>query len=333
MIDRCRSLRWAFAVLASLSVLAVSQPATAQTAAWSPQHNVEIIVPTAAGSSMDLLARLIQDILKKDGAIATPITVQAKPGASGAVAWSYVSGKTGDGHYLAISGPTLLSNELLGVGSMTYKDITPIAQLFTEYEVFAVAAQGPIKTGANLVAALQQPTPPSVGVAPGYGGSSHVALIKLARTAHIDPNSLTIVPFKGANESVNALLGGHIDVAIATMSVVAPFIEAGKLRAIGIAAPKRLPGSEASIPTWTEQGFKVVEGNWRGIVGPKDLNAAEVAYWGGKIATVVKSKAWAESLKRYDWDADYADSNGSRQFLDVRYDELRSTLATLKLAK
>src|SRR5581483_68324 len=186
---------------------------------------------------------------------------------------------------------------------------------------------------ANLVAALQQPTPPSVGVAPGYGGSSHVALIKLARTAHIDPNSLTIVPFKGANESVNALLGGHIDVAIATMSVVAPFIEAGKLRAIGIAAPKRLPGSEASIPTWTEQGFKVVEGNWRGIVGPKDLNAAEVAYWGGKIATVVKSKAWAESLKRYDWDADYADSNGSRQFLDVRYDELRSTLATLKLAK
>jgi putative tricarboxylic transport membrane protein len=262
-----------------------------------------------------------------------PITVQARSGGGGAVAWTYVSRKVGDGHYLAISGPTLLSNELLGVGDLSYKDVTPIAQLFTEYVAFAVSADGPIKTGVDLVDALRRPTPPSVGIAPGFGGSNHVAFVKLARAAQIDPNRLTTVPFKAANEAINALLGGHIDVAMSTMSVVAPFLEAGKLRAIAIAAPKRINGAQSVIPSWKEQGFDVVEGNWRGIVGPKNLDQSEVAYWNSKLAAVVKSTEWVDSLERYYWDADYADSAASRKFLDARYEELRATLATLNLGK
>ena len=174
------------------------------------------------------------------------MTVQAKPGGGGAVAWTYLSRKTGDGHYIAISGPTLLANDVLGVGDLKYKDVTPIAQLFTEYEGFAVNADSPIKTGADLVKALKSSSPPSVGVAPGFGGSSHVAILKLARVAGIDPNKLTIVPFKGANESVLSVLGGHTDVAIGTMSVLAPQLASGKLRAIAVAAPKRLSGSASS---------------------------------------------------------------------------------------
>ena len=79
------------------------------------------------------------------------MTVHAKPGAGGAVAWTYVSRKTGDGNYIAISGPTLLSNDIMHVGDLRYTEVTPLAQLFTEYEVFAVKADGPIKTGGNLV--------------------------------------------------------------------------------------------------------------------------------------------------------------------------------------
>jgi putative tricarboxylic transport membrane protein len=307
--------------------------ASPQTSQWVPQKNIELIVPTAPGSSMDLLARLIQDILKRDPSLKPPITVQARSGGGGAVAWTYVSRKVGDGHYLAISGPTLLSNEFLGVGDLSYKDVTPIAQLFTEYVAFAVSADGPIKTGVDLVDALRRPTPPSVGIAPGFGGSNHVAFVKLARAAQIDPNRLTTVPFKAANEAINALLGGHIDVAMSTMSVVAPFLEAGKLRAIAIAAPKRINGAQSVIPTWKEQGFDVVEGNWRGIVGPKNLDQSEVAYWNSKLAAVVKSTEWVDSLERYYWDADYADSAASRKFLDARYEELRATLATLNLGK
>jgi putative tricarboxylic transport membrane protein len=259
--------------------------------------------------------------------------VQAKPGSGGAVAWTYLSRKTGDGHYIAISGPTLLANDVLGVGELKYKDVTPIAQLFTEYEVFAVNASSPIKTGADLVKALKSATPPSVGVAPGFGGSSHVALLKLARLAGIDANKLTVVPFKGANESVLSVLGGHTDVAIGTVSVVAPQLSTGKLRAFAVSAPKRLGGALSAIPTWKEQGLDLVEGNWRGIVGPKDLGPAEVAFWANRLAEVVKRDEWKANLERNYWDADFLTGAEARQFLDTQYEELRSTLANLAPAK
>jgi putative tricarboxylic transport membrane protein len=302
-------------------------------AAWKPQKNVEFIVPTSAGSTMDLLARVIQDIWKKNDLVDATMTVQAKPGSGGAVAWTYLSRKTGDGHYIAISGPTLLANDVLGVGELKYKDVTPIAQLFTEYEVFAVNASSPIKTGADLVKALKSATPPSVGVAPGFGGSSHVALLKLARLAGIDANKLTVVPFKGANESVLSVLGGHTDVAIGTVSVVAPQLSTGKLRAFAVSAPKRLGGALSAIPTWKEQGLDLVEGNWRGIVGPKDLGPAEVAFWANRLAEVVKRDEWKANLERNYWDADFLTGAEARQFLDTQYEELRSTLANLAPAK
>ena len=318
-------------VLVSVLTLVAPYQAGAQPTPWAPTQNVEIIVPTAAGSTMDLLARVIQNILQKDHLVDASMTVQAKPGAGGAVAWTYVSRKTGDGNYIAISGPTLLSNDFMHVGDLRYTDVTPIAQLFTEYEVFAVKADGTIKTGGDLVTALKAAVPPAVGVAPGIGGSSHVALLKLAKATGIDAKHLTIVPFKGANELVNALLGGNIDVAIGTMSVLAPFVTSAKLRAIALAAPKRL--EDAQIPTWTEQGFDVVEGNWRGIVGPKDMTPAQVAFWQDKLAAMVKDEVWRTTLQRNNWNADFADSVGSKRFLDQRYQELAATFATLHVAK
>jgi len=307
----------------------LSSPASA--AQWSPQHNVEFIVPTAPGSTMDLLARVVQKIWQEKHLIDSTMTVEAKAGAGGAVAWSYVGRKTGDGHYIAISGPTLVANQVLGVGDISYKDVTPIAQLFTEYVVFVVPVDSPIKNGADLVNAMRTSSTLSIGVAPGFGGSNHVAFLRLAKAAQIDPNKLAMVPFKGANESVNALLGGHIDVADATMSAVAPFLKSGRLRAIAIAAPKR--GQQADIPTWKEQGFDVVEGNWRGIVGPKDLDPAALAYWSARVADLVKSPEWAEVLKQQQWDADYADSAASRAFLDRQFEDLRVTLAGLHPSK
>lgn len=332
---RLRIMKRALAVAVVAGTLAAGSGQLSARAAepWTPRHNVEFIVPTAAGSTMDLLARVIQKIWQEQKAVTVPITVEAKSGAGGAVAWTYLSRKEGNGHFIAISGPTLLANEILHVGELSYHDVTPIAQLFTEYTVFAVRADGPIKTGADLVQAMRTSKTLSIGVAPGFGGSNHVAFLKLAGAAKIDPNTLTIVPFRGANDSVTALLGGHIDAADATMSALAPFLHSGKLRAIAIAAPKRLTGEHADIPTWKEQGFDVVEGNWRGIIGPKNLTPAELAFWNSRVAQLVKSPEWAGFLKRYQWESDYADRAGSKRFLDRQFEELKITFSHLKVAK
>jgi putative tricarboxylic transport membrane protein len=319
--------------LVAAAVGAIPLSRHARAADWTPSKNVEFIVPTAAGSTMDLLARLITDIWSRKKLVPATVTVQARGGSGGAIAWTYVSRKEGDGHFLAISGPTLLSNDILGIGDMSYKDVTPIAQLFTEYTCFVANADGPIKSGSDLVRLLKSPKPPAVGVAPGLGGSSHVALLKLADAAHIDHGKLTVVPFKGANESVTAVMGNHIDVTSATMSVVAPMMDAGKLRPIAIAAPQRLEGVHADIPTWREVGFNVVEGNWRGIVGAKSLSDSEVAYWSKNLAEVVKTEEWSASLKRNYWNADFSTGAECRRFLDTQYAELRVTLANLRVSK
>jgi putative tricarboxylic transport membrane protein len=318
---------------ALLLCCAMATPLQAQTTAWSPQKSVEFIVPTAAGSSMDVLARLIQDLWQRNQLVTATMTVQPRPGSGGAIAWSYVSQRTGDGHYLAISGPTLLANDVLKIGNLRYQDVTPIAQLFTEYGAFAVNANSTIKTGKDLALALAGPKPPSVAIAPGQGSSSHVALLRLARAAGIDPGKLTIVPFKGANESVTAVLGGHIDVVIATMSVLDPHLAAGKLRPIALAAPRRLAGQHANIPTWKEQGLDVVEGNWRGVVGPKDLGPQQVEFWSSRLAEIVKKEEWKASLVRNSWDADFRIGADAQNFLDTQYQELASTLAVLRTDK
>jgi putative tricarboxylic transport membrane protein len=318
---------------AVLSCFVAASQVSAQTAPWSPQKPVEFIVPTAAGSSMDVLARLIQDLWQRNQLVTSTMTVQAKPGGGGALAWSYVSQKVGDGHYIAISGPTLLANDVLKIGNLRYQDVTPIAQLFTEYGAFAVNANSAIKTGKDLALALTSAVPPSIAIAPGMGSSSHVAILRLARAANVDPNKMTIVPFKGANESATAVLGGHVDVVIATMSVLAPYLESGKLRAIAIAAPKRLDGAYSSLPTWRDQGFDVVEGNWRGVVGAKNLNAQQVEFWSSRLAEIVKKDEWAASLARNNWDADFKIGTDAQQFLETQYQELQSTLSVLRVEK
>ena len=102
-----------------------------------PQKNVEFIVPTSAGSTMDCSRASSWNVAERQQAVTT-ITVQAKPGARRRRRVDLCQPQHGDGHFIAISGPTLLANDVLGVGDLKYKDVTPIAQLFTEYEVFAV---------------------------------------------------------------------------------------------------------------------------------------------------------------------------------------------------
>ena len=77
----------------------------------------------------------------------------------------------------------------------------------------------------------------------------------------------------------------------------------------------------------------MVEGNWRGVVGPKNLGEAEVAFWNNRLSDAVNNDAWIASLKRNYWDADFGSSADSKRFLDAQYEDLRSTLSTIQLMK
>ena len=138
------------ALLALAGAIGPCAPAAAQ--ASSPQRNVELIVPNAPGGSLDASARLIQQLWQ----IQVSSTVVNRAGGEHAIAYTYLSQRAGDPHFLSMASPVLLSNHLSGRAQVTYTDVTPVATLITEYYLFVVRADSPLKSGCDMIKALKK---------------------------------------------------------------------------------------------------------------------------------------------------------------------------------
>src|SRR4051812_14721791 len=175
--------------IASILAIAVSSivPCTAQTQTWSPEKNVEIVIGAGAGAAADATARAIQRIMQEKKLIPVPSSVVNKPGGGYALSWVYLNNHARDAHYLAVTTLALLTNAITGVNPLTYTDVTPIAQLFTDYVVIAVRADSPIKTGKDLVEQLKgNPTAASIALAAALGNQNHIGIALALKAGGVD---------------------------------------------------------------------------------------------------------------------------------------------------
>jgi putative tricarboxylic transport membrane protein len=330
MVRGCSILR-----LASCAVLLVAAgAATAQTVpAWKPQKNVEIIIPGGIGGGQDRTARIMQKIMQ-EGLVPTSVTVLNKPGGGGNIAYTYLNQFIGDGHYLATATPTLLTNNILGVSPLNYTHFTPVSVLYGEYIGFATKADGPFKSGKDLIARVKS-APDSVTFAFGTsrGNANHIGIALVLKAAGIDPARIKVVVYKASIEATTALMGGHVDVVATPMSTYLPVLESGKLRIIAIAAPSRVGGKFSDVPTWKEQGYDAVMPSYRMFIAARGLDAQQRRYWDGVFARLAKSEAWQKELAANEWQSSYMNSADSLKYLAARYAEYKKILIELKLAK
>jgi putative tricarboxylic transport membrane protein len=199
--------------------------------------------------------------------------------------------------------------------------------------VATVTPGSPIKSAADLMERIKMdPSSVSVGI-PSITGGGGLAILLAAKGAGIDPKRVKTVVFKSGGDSVSALLGGHIDVMMSTTAAPVAQLKAGKVRILGIASPRRMDGILATVPTLTEQGVKVVFSNWRGIVGPKGLSPAQVAYWESVFAKLVQIDEFKQDLERQFWVSNYRDSAGMASYLKAQHEELTGLLRDLGMAK
>jgi putative tricarboxylic transport membrane protein len=105
------------------------------------------------------------------------------------------------------------------------------------------------------------------------------------------------------------------------------------MRVVAVAAPRRLGGSLAHVPTWQEQGVNVVIGGWRAIMGPRGLTPAQVAYWEGVLHKATQVPEWQSDLEKNYWSNDFVTSAQFRKDLEKDYAEMKLVLADLGLAK
>ena len=132
----------------------------------------------------------------------------------------------------------------------------------------------------------------------GIGGQNHIALGLVASPAGVDVAKLKMIGFAGSADSITAVIGGHVEGTAAPASLIAAQVATGRLRALGAGAEHRMSGPLADVPTWREQGIDAVVSNWRGIVGPKDMTAAQIAYWDDVFAKTVATAEWKQELER-----------------------------------
>jgi putative tricarboxylic transport membrane protein len=140
----------------------------------------------------------------------------------------------------------------------------------------------------------------------------------------VDPKKVNYVAFRGGGEATAAILGGNVTVGGSGYSEFAEYINAGKMRAIGVTSEKRLPG--INVPTMKEMGYDVVLGNWRAVYGAPGITAEQRAALTDLIVKATKSASWEEALKKNAWTPALLTGKAFDDFVDNEFSSLRGVM-------
>ena len=313
-------------------VAVFSVPAIA--AEWKPETNVEIVIPSGPGSGLDKTGRTVQRLIQSNKLLGVSSVVVNKSGGGGTLAYLHINQYPGNGHYLSITSPGVVTNKLVGASTIDFRDLTPVAQLFEENIAFMVLPDSKIKDAKTLISMLKSdPTSVSFGIATALGGANHIATVTALKKAGVDIKRLRNVVYKSGGEVTIALLGGHVDIVPISAPVAVPNLQAGKIRVIAVSSANRLAGALANVPTWREQGVDSTYSTWRGVVGPKGLTKLQITYWDRLFAKLTSLDDWKKEMEVNLWVASYLDSEKSRAFLEQQHKEHYSILNDLGMAK
>ena len=323
------AFRRAFIVMLALLPGLPPVNAHAQTP-WKPEKTVELVVFAAPGGGNDKAARYINKVWKENNLIDAIVT--NKVGGGGSLAYTYTTQKT-DGHTIAIAQAGLLTNHILGRSPLSLSDVTVLPYIGAEAVALTVRADSPYKTLKDFAAQLKKdPGSLSISVGSTRGAINHFTTALYAKAAGVDPRQLKIVVFGGGAESVTNLLGGHIDAMVQAANNAIPHHLSGKMRILGMSLPKR-SASVPDAPTFREQGFDVLMEGWYAFVGPKNMSPAQIAYWDDTFAKTLQTEDWKKFVTTTGWEAGYKNSKDTAAHLRAEYDQAKSLLTEIGMAK
>ncbi|AZN68089.1 MULTISPECIES: tripartite tricarboxylate transporter substrate binding protein [Acinetobacter] len=263
----------------------------------------ECIAPAKPGGGFDLTCKLAQNAFKETKLLNSPMRVTYMPGGVGAVAYNKIvaNDPANDNAIVAFSTGSLLNLAQGKFGQYTEKDVRWLAIVGTDYGVVAVNAESPYKNLNDLVAALKKnPKSVSFGAGGSVGGQDWMQTAMLAKAAGVNPKDMTYIALEGGGEAVTSVLGNHIQVVSAGIAEVIPHIKSGKVRALAVFAPERLPNELANIPTAKEQGYDIQWPVVRGYyVGPKVSDEA-YQWWKTSFEKMMQDPKFEQSRQQFE---------------------------------
>ena len=307
--------------------------AGAHAAAAYPDKAVELVVAGSPGGGLDLVGRALEATLRDTKLVTQPFVIKNMGGAGGNVAKSYTHQKKGDAHTLYLESNRVYVAKIVGTTPLNHNDLTPVARLITEYLVWVVRADSPLKTPEDVFAKLKgnpQAVTFGVGTTPS---NDQMNILRPAIAKGIDPKALKVVTFKSGGDLMIQLLGGHVDVISTGASEALVQAKAGKARLIAISAPNPVPGDFAKVPTWRSLGVPLEIIHWRGLFGPPGMPAEAVKFWNTTLAKMVKTPEWQKVLDRHEWFDAYAGAEAFARDLQAENEVYSKILTDLGMAK
>jgi tripartite-type tricarboxylate transporter receptor subunit TctC len=273
-------------LLAAFAVPAQAQQQAAARAGDYPTKTVRMIVGFAPGGATDLFARLIAQKLSER--LHQQVIVENRPGAGGTLAETAVAKSPPDGYTLAVVSASHSINASL-YRTLPYdavKDFVPVAGVSSATNVLVVNPSVPAHTVAEFIA-LAKARPGSINFSSaGIGSSAHLAGELFKSMAGID---IVHVPYKGTSEAMRDLVSGQVQATVDAVSALLPLIQDGKLRALGVGDPQRLPRLP-NVPTISEAGVPGYEVfAWVGVLAPAGTPPEIVQRLEHEITAIVKT--------------------------------------------
>jgi len=294
-----------------------------------PVRPVYLIVPMTAGGGTDKVARAFAEALKNY--FPQPVLVENLPGAGSAVGMSKLHASKPDGYTLGVVGGYLITTSLQGMTKFPATDFTLIAGLSQDTFTFSVPADSKYKSLKEIIEASKaEPDKITLGNA-GTGALTHLASVALNQNTG---SKFRLVPFVGGAKELTALLGGHIDAGIFSMSeVLGHSGPGGKVRTLAVFSEKRTPKLPES-PSLLELGIKgIPEGPWQGIAAPKGLPEEIKKILIEAVRKAVNDLYWREFLEKFGYTERFLPDKDFEDFFKSDIQILDKLLKSIGLIK
>ena len=314
-------------VLASLLVLNVA----GTTLAAEPLPSLKVLIPANPGGGWDQTARAMERTLRAEKLVSGAIQLENKGGAGGTIGLAQFARAKGEGRHLMMMGLVMVGAILTNKSAVTLEAVTPVARLTSESLVIAVPASSKLQSLKDFVEALKSNPGGTSIVGGSRGGTDHILAALVAESVGVPGSKVNYVAYAGGGEAVAALIGAQAAAGISGYGEFQAHIESGKLRALGISAPARVPG--INVPTLKEQGVNVELGNWRGVVAPAGVSAADRKALLDTIDAMAKSPSWKAEMKKQNWEDAYLAGDAFAAYIKGQNEQIGKTLKEVGMVK
>ncbi|KRO31679.1 MAG: hypothetical protein ABR64_00670 [Actinobacteria bacterium BACL2 MAG-121001-bin67] len=293
-----------------------------------PLTTIDWTVPAGPGG-YSATTEAISKTLVTEGLL-TSTTTDFKPGAGGTTGLAHFQGIKGKQNSALIIG-IALTGGMAQVANKNTSDLlasTPVARVMREYNAIFVPAKSKYKTLKQFVDDVNA-NGRAIAVSGGnVGGVDHQVIGALLKTAGVPISKLNYVVGTGS-EPLTKVLSGAAPVGVIGVVDVLPYLEDNRLRILGISSPKPIPGVKGK--TFTQQGYKLVYGNWRGVMAPGDISEANRLNF-VKVMDVMRSTdTWKEVLATNKWYDEFAGGKDFEAFLKTHIPEIKAFIADIGL--